>query len=139
MVDQDVLASRLSTLEGYRVKLESFQRLGRGDFLADEDIYQLAARYLQLACECILDITQHVIAEEGFRQPKDYKDAIEVLREEEVLEADLAQRLQGWMGFRNVLVHLYIETDHGRSYETIQNELGDLDEFSRRMARFLAE
>ncbi len=93
MVDQDVLASRLSTLEGYRVKLESFQRFGREDFLADEDIYQLAARYLQLACECVLDITQHVIAEEGFRQPKDYKDAIEVLREEEVLEADLAQRL----------------------------------------------
>lgn len=92
-----MLASRLSGLEGYRAKLEGFKSLGRDEFLGDEDVHQLAARYLQLACECILDLTQHVIAEMGFRQPRDYKDAIEVLREEGVLEPDLAERLQGWM------------------------------------------
>lgn len=139
MVDQHVLASRLSALEGYRAKLESFRRFSRDEFLADEDIHQLAARYLQLACECILDLTQHVVAEQGYRQPRDYKDAIQVLREEGVLDEGLAERLQGWMGFRNVLVHLYLETDHGRSYEAIQNELGDLDAFSARMASFLKE
>lgn len=137
MVDQHVLASRLSALEGYREKLESFRRFRREEFLADEDVHQLAARYLQLACECVLDLTQHVIAQMGYRQPQDYKDAIEVLREEGVLEPDLAERLKGWMGFRNVLVHLYLETDHRRSYEAIQHELGDLEAFAARMARFL--
>lgn len=28
------------------------------------------------------------------------------------------------MGFRNVLIHLYIETDDGQSYKAIQDELG---------------
>lgn len=139
MVDQDVLASRLSALEGYRAKLESFKRYGREEFLDDEDVYQLAARYLQLACECVLDLTQHVIAQMGYRQPQDYKDAIEVLREEGVLEPDIAERLKGWMGFRNVLVHMYLETDHQRSFEAIQKELGDLQVFAARMARYLEE
>ncbi|MFW6012413.1 MAG: type VII toxin-antitoxin system HepT family RNase toxin [bacterium] len=139
MVDQHVLASRLSALEGYRAKLESFKRFSRKEFLADEDIYELAARYLQLACECVLDLAQHVVAEQGFRQPNDYKDSVEVLREEGVLDDELADRLKGWMGFRNVLVHLYLDVDHGRSYESIHHELGDLDAFARRMATFLKE
>jgi len=137
VIDQHVLASRLSALEGYRAKLESFRRFSREEFLADEDIYQLAARYLQLACECVLDLAQHVVAEQGFRQPSDYKDAIEVLREEGVLAPELAVRLKGWMGFRNVLVHAYLQTDHARSYEAIQHELGDLDALAVRMAEFL--
>lgn len=134
-----MLASRLSALEGYRAKLEGFRRLSREAFLEDEDIHQLAARYLHLACECVLDLTQHLIAEMGFRQPTDYKDAIEVLRQEGVLEAELAERLKGWMGFRNALVHLYLDTDHRRSYEAIQHELGDLDAFAARLATFLDE
>lgn len=134
-----MVASRLSALEGFRAKLEGFRRFRREEFLDDEDIQQLAARYLHLACECILDLTQHVIAQMGFRQPADYKDSIEVLREEGILEPDLADRLKGWIGFRNVLVHLYLDTDHQRSYEAIQHELGDLGAFAARMAGFLEE
>lgn len=106
MIDQHVLASRLSTLEGYRAKLESFGRYSREELLRDEDVHQLAARYLQLACECMLGMSQHVIAQRGYRHPLDYKDAIQVLREEGVLDDDLAERIKGWIGFRNVLVHL---------------------------------
>lgn len=127
----------MSALDGYRAKLEGFRRYSREEFTEDEDVHELAARYLQLACECVLDLAQHVISDEGYRQPRDYKDAIEVLREEGVLEPGLAERLKGWMGFRNVLVHLYLDVDHERSYQTIHNELGDLDAFAACMAKFL--
>ena len=127
----------MNALEGYRAKLESFRRYSRADFLADEDIHQLAARYLQLACEWMLDLTQHVISDRGYRQAVDYKDAVEVLREEGLLDDELAERIKGWMGFRNVLVHLYLETDHRRSYEAIERELGDLDRFAARLGELL--
>ncbi len=48
MIDQHILASRLSALEGYRAKLESFRRYGREEFLRDEDVHQLAARIATL-------------------------------------------------------------------------------------------
>ncbi len=113
MADPHVIVSRLSALDGYRAKLESFLQYSREDFLADEDVHQLAERNLHLACECMLDLAQHIVSDQGFRQPKDYKDMMAVLHEEGVLDHELAEELKGWMGFRNVLVHLYLEIDHG--------------------------
>jgi uncharacterized protein YutE (UPF0331/DUF86 family) len=139
VVDLHALASRLSALEGYRAKLEAFRRFSRDEFLGDEDLYQLAERYLHLACECMLDAAQHVIAEMGFRQPNDYKDAVEILCEEDILPRELAERIKGWMGFRNVLVHFYLGIDHQRAFGAIQSELGDLDEFAAEFARLLDE
>ena len=139
MVDQHVLISRLNALEEYLAELRAFARSSREDFLRDPHRHHLAERFLHLACECVLDVAQHVISDLGYRQPKDYKDSMEVLREEGVLDDDLAERLKGWMGFRNVLVHLYLEIDHNRAYDTISNELGDLEEFKVRMGRLLEE
>jgi len=62
---------------------------------------------------------------------------MEVLAEEGVIDKDLAERLKEWMGFRNVLVHLYLEIDHGRSYRAIQEDLGDLERFASNMARLI--
>ncbi len=115
MVDQHVIASRLSVLEGYLARLEAFRKMSREDFIGDEDSHLLAERLLHLSCESMLDIAQHVISDLGLRQP------------------------EGWMGFRNVLVHLYLTIDHGRCWETIRNDLGDLDAFAARMERFLQE
>ena len=99
----------------------------------------LAERFLHLASESVLDMAQHVISDMGYRQPNDYKDSMEVLREEGILDDDLAERLKGWMGFRNVLVHFYLEIDHNLSYDAIRNDLGDLEQFKERMSRLLDE
>lgn len=87
----------------------------------------------------MLDIAHHIIADMGFRQPGGYKDAIVVLEEEGLLEAALSRRPQQWVGFRNVLVHFYLEIDHGRSYDAIQEDLSDLEAFARSMSRLLEE
>lgn len=137
MVDQHVLVSRLSALEGYLAKLEAFARYSREEFLGDEDVHHLAERYLHLACECMLDVAQHVISDMGYRQPEGYRDTMDVLREEGLFDEDLTERLKGWIGFRNILVHLYVEIDHGVSYQAIAEELGDLKAFASRMASLL--
>lgn len=137
MVDQHVLLQRLSALESYLVELRAFAAYSREVFLAEPHIHHLAERFLHLACECVLDLAQHVIAAMGYRQATGYKDAMDVLCEEGILENGLAETLKGWMGFRNVLVHLYLEIDHERSYRAITKELGDLEMFAAKIARFL--
>lgn len=127
----------MSALDEYLTELKAFARWSREEYLEDPHRHHLAERFLHLACECLLDVAQHVISDMGFRQPNDYKDSMEVLRQQGILSDDLAERLKGWMGFRNVLVHLYLEIDHGRTYDTIENELGDLEEFKRTMAGLL--
>ena len=42
---------------------------------------------------------------------------------------DEAERMRGWAGFRNVLVHDYIGIDHRIAYAAIRDELDDLVAF----------
>jgi uncharacterized protein YutE (UPF0331/DUF86 family) len=138
VVDQEKLSSRLGALESYLAELRSFRGLSREEFVREPAIHHLAERYLHLACESVLDIAHHVIADQGYRQATSYRSAVEILEEEGLIDADLSQRLAKWMGFRNVLVHFYIDIDHGRSYDAIQQDLGDLEGFAAAMARLLA-
>lgn len=139
MVDRAALSSRLDVLEGYLAELRPFRDVSREEFVRELATHHLAERFLHLACECILDIAQHVIADQGYRQAKSYKDAMDVLCEEGLLDRDLADRLKGWMGFRNVLVHLYLTIDHGRTYDAIREDLGDLEQFAAVTARLLGD
>ncbi len=139
MVDRLALSSRLDALEGYLAELRSFRSVAREDFIRELALHHLAERYLHLACESVLDIAQHVIADQGYRQAATYKDSMDVLQEEGMLSRDLADRLKGWMGFRNVLVHLYLSIDHGRTYDAIRDDLGDLERFEAAMARLLED
>ncbi len=139
MVDPHVIASRLSVLEGYRARLQAFREISREEFTTDEDTHLLAERLLHLSCECMLDLAQHVISDLGLRQPEDYKDTMQVLCEEGILEDGLTARLKEWMGFRNILVHLYLAIDHGKCWDTIQNDLGHLEAFAAGIGRFLED
>lgn len=137
MVDRDTLSSRLSALENYLAELRAFREVSREEFIREPALHHLAERYLHLACEAVLDIAHHVISDLGFRQAAGYRDTMDVLREEGLIEAGLAERLKGWMGFRNVLVHLYLQIDHGRSWDAIQEDLGDLEKFAAAVSRLL--
>lgn len=134
MVDRDVLSARLSALESYLTELRGFRERSREEYVREPALHVLAERYLHLACEAVADLAHHVIADEGYRQPENYKDAIDVLREEGLLDGALADRLKDWMGFRHVLVHLYLKIDHERTWRAVQEDLGDLEEFARAMA-----
>ncbi len=137
VVDRDVLSSRLDALETYLAELRTFRTRSRDEFVREPSLHHLAERYLHLACESVLDIAHHVIADRGFREPGSYKDVFEVLCQENFLDAGLSTRLKQWMGLRNLLVHLYLEIDHGRIYDAIAEDLGDLEAFASLMARHL--
>ncbi|HEY3568148.1 MAG TPA: DUF86 domain-containing protein [Thermoanaerobaculia bacterium] len=124
-------------MEGYLTELRSFRTVSRERFIREPALHHLAERYLHLACESVLDIAQHVIADRGYPQASSYRNAVEVLGEEGLIDDDLSERLQRWMGFRNILVHLYLEIDHGRVYDAIQEDLKDFETFAASMTQLL--
>ncbi len=88
------------------------------------------------AIEAGVDVAQHVCASKGWGPPRDNGDAVRLLGAHGVLSADLADRLRRAVGFRNVLVHDYIEVDDGIVLDRLAN-LTDLDDFVAAVAAWV--
>ena len=131
MVDREIFSRRLATLRGYLEKLRAFQPTSEAEFLRSPAIHDLAERYLHLAMECVLDIGNHFIAEERLLTPETNQDTFTRLEQAGAIPQELAARLRSWAGFRNILVHQYLDIDHGIAWHAIQTELGDLEAFAR--------
>ena len=131
MVDAEVLRRRIDALLEYLGRLQAFRADDRERFVTDRDRHHLAERYLHLAVESALDIANHLISDAGYEAPETYRDAFAILVRHGLLEADLGVRLQSWTGMRNVLVHMYLDIDHGMTWDAIQNDLGDLRRFAQ--------
>jgi uncharacterized protein YutE (UPF0331/DUF86 family) len=88
------------------------------------------------AIEACVDVAQHLCATEGWGPPADNGDAVRLLGEHGVLTAELATSMRKAVGFRNVLVHDYIDVDDEIVVGRLKG-LGDLDEFVRQVAAYV--
>ncbi len=131
MVDREIFSRRLAALQGYLSKLRAFQRIDKAEFIGEAAIHHLAERYLHLALEACLDLANHWIADQRLKTPDSNRDSFTVLERSGELEAELAERMRGWAGLRNILVHEYLAIDHGLVHQAICDELADLEAFAR--------
>ena len=126
MVDQEIFSRRLAALDDYLQKAQRLGEISEIEFKSNPAVYDLAERYLHLATEAAIDLANHWIADRSLRTPESNRDTFAVLEESGEIDPALAERLRGWAGFRNLLVHQYANLDHGVSYQAIQEDLEDL-------------
>lgn len=131
MVNKDLLVTRLDKLKGYVDFLESVQIHDQASFVKDPYIYGASERFLQLAMECVIDISNHIIADMRYRKPESNRDIFVILHENEVISADLMERLTDMASFRNILVHDYVELDRKIVFDIIKTHLDDFRTFAR--------
>jgi uncharacterized protein YutE (UPF0331/DUF86 family) len=137
VLDHEAIIARLDKLDEYGKILKELRKMSRSEFVADYHVYGLAERYLQLSIECLLDIGRLIITGLGLRKPDRHQEVIEILWEADIISADLASRLQGIAGFRNILVHDYLKLNRNLVYENLQKGVVDLEDFSREIAELL--
>ena len=137
MVDREVFAQRLGALEQVLRDLRRLAATPRDTYLKDRGLQAQSERWLHLAGEACLDLANHLIADQGWRAPSTYREAFDILREQGVVDADLARRMAGWAGLRNLLVHLYLQIDHERLYEILTGDLDEIEAFATALIRFV--
>jgi uncharacterized protein YutE (UPF0331/DUF86 family) len=130
MVDREIFSRRLEALVNYLGNLAAFREVAEAEFVKEPALHHLAERYLHLAVEAALDLGNHWIADRGLPSPDANRDTFTVLEKAGEIPPELAERLRGWAGFRNILVHEYLQIDHAIAYRAIQEELDDLDSFA---------
>lgn len=124
--------TKLSKLEELIKAIKKLQKLvDRKKFLTDDIVRKAIERYLQLAIEAVLDISDQVINEKGYRKPEDYKDGILILAENKILPKKFAENFSKAAGFRNILVHDYVDLDQEKIYQHFKEDSGDIEKFMK--------
>jgi uncharacterized protein YutE (UPF0331/DUF86 family) len=135
-----VLRARFSKLERCIAKVRAaLEDLDEEAYLQDTFLQDVVERNLQLASQIVLDVSTHVIAEQGWQSPDSYEEAIQILARHDVIPASLAGQLKGMAGFRNILVHEYLEIDEHQVYLAATDHLEDYELFAQHLAAWAAQ
>ncbi|PIS31182.1 hypothetical protein COT42_01720, partial [Candidatus Saganbacteria bacterium CG08_land_8_20_14_0_20_45_16] len=92
---------------------------------------------IQLIVECASDINNHVVVESGRRPPEDYTSSFIRASEAGLIKCDLADRIKGSGGMRNVIVHEYMDIDDDKIYKTLPLALSDYKEYINQVDEYL--
>ena len=128
-LDIERIRDKLSELQSYLIELEEDIPDSMDEYLEHRITKRACERTFQLACEDVLDICNLIIAGRGFMLPKDNRDAIGKLTENQIIPDKLSSRLQDMVSFRNLLVHRYGKVDDNRVYVHLKEETDDLYKF----------
>jgi uncharacterized protein YutE (UPF0331/DUF86 family) len=85
---------------------------------------------LQRAAEQVIDLANHVIKKKKLGLPKESKESFDILARADVIPGELAGKLKGMVGFRNILVHQYEDLDLEIMVDVIEHHLDDLVDFT---------
>lgn len=81
---------------------------------------------LQRAAEQAIDLANHIIRKGKLGLPKESRESFEILARAKVIPQELADKLKGMVGFRNIMVHQYQEMDIRLMVDVIERHLDDL-------------
>lgn len=130
MVKVQEIQSRLIKLGEYVEALERYSRLTREQVSQNPDTEWAIERVLQNCIQIVVDIATHISAATGNKRADDYEQAIQLLGAIGVLPRDFAQSIKGIAGFRNILVHGYLDIDESKVYDNLQRGLVDFPLFA---------
>lgn len=134
--DQAVVRRHLVALDTAVRQLARHADVSLNALRTDRDLAWSVERGLQLCAQNALDIATHLAASAGHDAP-DYASAIDALATLGVLPAEFASRFRAVAGFRNVLVHGYLEVDLVRLHEVLTARLDDFRAFARHVDKHL--
>ena len=137
MFDEKGILDHLRELNESLKDWRRYQAISLEELHTDRDKRNMVLHALLISIQSAVDIANHIIAEKGFRKPSTYRESFEILCEEGIISENLSDKLSDLAGFRNVLVHIYLQLDIDAVYEILQHDFIALKEFESVVKRLL--
>ena len=137
MIDIELVRRKLSRMNMYLERLKPISQKNLEEYKSDFYLKSSAERLIQLIVECATDINNHVVVEMGNRPPEDYSISFIKASEVGLISRELAERLKGSGGMRNILVHEYMEIDDEKVYKVIPFAIKDYKEYIKQVEAFI--
>jgi uncharacterized protein YutE (UPF0331/DUF86 family) len=135
-LDASVVRRHLLALDQTLQTLRAHQGRPLDDPLGAREERWVVERGLQLSIQNVLDVATHIAASAG-RDVPDYATAVDRLAELGVVPRDFAVRLRPLAGFRNVIVHGYLDVDLEIVHRLLNERLDDFVEFARHVSLYV--
>jgi uncharacterized protein YutE (UPF0331/DUF86 family) len=127
--DVDVAGERLRAMERTIGRLETLRGSSAEDLRADFMREAAAERLLQVLVDLALDVNGHLATVVLGRAPTDGRGSFLDVAEAGVIPSDLAALLAPSAGFRNVLMHQYVDIDVEEVARSIDLALGQFPRY----------
>jgi len=137
VVRAEIIRKRMNRLDEYLTILKKLKQYSFKEFTENPERYGSAERFLHLAIETVIDMGNHVIADSELGVVNWYSDIPKILAEKEFISSELEEKWISMIGFRNTLVHEYIDIDRKIVFDVLQNNIKDLEDLKRAFAQFL--
>jgi len=125
----ELVNERLKILEENLIELEKYQALSLEQLKLNKKNLWAAEHGLQISIESILDIGNHIIANDRLGNPASYREIIEILGQKEVLPSSFAKELYKMPGFRNILIHEYIRVNAAEVFGNLKKAPAQFKKF----------
>lgn len=125
-VTDGAFESRIRRFQEAIAVLETLALTDQEAFLADPVKWGAAERFLQMAVEILTDLGAHVVVRGGAAKIVRNRDVPDGFLERGWLTADQAALWRRIIGFRNVIVHDYLDVDRRLTHDILRSRLPDL-------------
>lgn len=130
-MDRELIEEKLESLRRCVRRVEEKRVSSVEELEKDWDTQDILSVNLTRAVQLSVDIGAHLVAASEQPSPDTMAEAFGRLRDMGLLPGDLADRLKGAVGFRNVAIHAYRSIDWAIVHTITHERLDDFREFAR--------
>ncbi len=134
---REAVEERLKELDEILQELGKYRDVAWETFQANLSQRWIIERGLIAAASVILDVADHILAGHFGLYPETYEESLQRLAEKGVLSGEVYRQIKGLGGFRNVLVHRYLDVDPREVLENYHKGLEVFPRFAREVLVWL--
>lgn len=129
MVDRAIIRRKIDQLEGHLRRIRQLPELAKEEFIKNDTVQDVLLFNLIQSIQNCIDMAAHIVSDHGWGMPGSQREAFDILKDRDVISAELAESLVSMVGFRNRIVHEYDRINLEVVYDVWQKRIRDIDEF----------
>ena len=136
-LDKETIQKRLLKLRQIISSLHLYAQETQKNFITDSMLSDASMYQLTIGIEIVIDIGNHILSESFQKSAEDYTAVLQLLGEVGIAPKKMIEANKNMAGFRNILVHDYIEVDIKKVYKYLQKAPDVFQQFADCYIKFL--
>ena len=133
-MDRQVIDQKLESLRRCLQRMQEKFPADAVELQSNFDLQDIIALNLSRAVQLTVDIGSHIISTTNMPAPETMGQTFEILAQQNVLSANVAEQLKKSVGFRNIAVHNYEAINWQIVHSIVREHLQDFTEFAKAVA-----